>query len=458
MLLTPSITLTNDDLEKSLLMISYFYPPNQAVGGKRIWKMNKYFSDKGYVTTVIAEAPNRIHKETKICLDDSNSKDNVIFTRTINNPFRGSLPRSINPQESMDSIHENRDNIFYLTGRLIYNCLKLPKELMAFPDSKNLWILSAFHAGNALLKRNQFRFIVTSSPPHSCHLVGFLLKKKFNGLHWIADFRDPWVYDSISREFLAIANRRLFKKVIEKADTITVTTKAMLDLFISIAGYDFSHKALVLPNGVELNLFDNVNPKIYAHEKVVFGHLGDLDYEHRNPEPLIQSVKELITNKSISKEDIEIHFWGKSGLWGNKSLKNMISDYGLDDIIFEHDQVSFEEALTIMKGVDVLVLFAENQPIQIPAKTYEYLMSGTPILAFVDVGGATHGLVREFNHVICMSKDEKDKIQKNILYLIKKLSATHDHESHEADPKKGSILSFNHHLEKLRNRMEAYDL
>ena len=33
--------------------------------------------------------------------------------------------------------------------------------------------------------------VVTTGPPHSVHLIGRGLKRAL-GVHWIADFRDPW--------------------------------------------------------------------------------------------------------------------------------------------------------------------------------------------------------------------------------------------------------------------------
>ena len=33
--------------------------------------------------------------------------------------------------------------------------------------------------------------MITTGPPHSSHLVGLKIKKKFD-INWIVDFRDPW--------------------------------------------------------------------------------------------------------------------------------------------------------------------------------------------------------------------------------------------------------------------------
>jgi glycosyltransferase involved in cell wall biosynthesis len=54
--------------------------------------------------------------------------------------------------------------------------------------------------------------------------------------------------------------------------------------------------------------------------------------------------------------------------------------------------VSHQEALGWMLRADLLCLFAQGQPEQIPAKAFEYLAAGAPILAITGEG-ATGDLV-----------------------------------------------------------------
>src|SRR5690606_32411933 len=43
------------------------------------------------------------------------------------------------------------------------------------------------------LKGADIETIITTGPPHSMHLIGLKLKRRFPGLQWIVDFRDPWL-------------------------------------------------------------------------------------------------------------------------------------------------------------------------------------------------------------------------------------------------------------------------
>jgi hypothetical protein len=59
------------------------------------------------------------------------------------------------------------------------------------PDSRKFWIKPSVKLLTDYLRDKDFDAIITTGPPHSVHLIGLALKKKF-GLKWVADFRDPW--------------------------------------------------------------------------------------------------------------------------------------------------------------------------------------------------------------------------------------------------------------------------
>ena len=61
------------------------------------------------------------------------------------------------------------------------------------PDSRVFWIRPSVRYLSKYLKNHpEIKTIVSSGPPHSAHVIGLRLKKKFPNHHWVADFRDPW--------------------------------------------------------------------------------------------------------------------------------------------------------------------------------------------------------------------------------------------------------------------------
>src|SRR5260221_4916273 len=126
----------------------------------------------------------------------------------------------------------------------------------------------------------------------------------------------------------------------------------------------------------------------------------------------------------------------------------------LEAMVFGHGQVPHKESLARIKGIDVLLLLAENQPLQIPAKTYEYLLAEKPLIAFVDEGGATHLLLKRFDNVHCVSKQRKQELRG----LIESISSGHissvDREWSNQRNRNTGELSFAYHLKNLLRKME----
>lgn len=445
--------------EKSIIFVSYYFPPSFAVGGKRIIKMKNFFKDKGYKTLVITEKPESIDEEASTAKNIFQSKE-VIFTKTLRNPIKGSSPTLISLDKKLKLNKEiNSRNLSSKIKSALCDSARYIRDILIFPDDKNFWIPSSVCKAINIIRKQKFKYLLTSSPPHSCHVVGLILKFFFSDLYWIADFRDPWSYHVRPGTFVANISKNLFKKILYKANMVIVTTEPMVDLFEVVADIKLSNKVLVIPNGVDIDIFDKVIPKkISDSKKIIFGHLGDLDYEHRNPEPLLKIFSNLIKCGSISKDCFEIHFWGRLGNWGSRSLSEIVQNFGLEGLVFAHGQVSYNESLMLMKSIDVLLLFAENQPLQIPAKTYEYLFAKKPVLAFVDFGSATHFLIKNFKQVYSTSKSDESGIKLFIINFLSKRFISHSIEEgssgKDEEENLTSRLVFTYHLDRLLKELE----
>ncbi len=443
------------------IIISYYFPPSPAIGGQRIYRIAKFFQRKEVRTSIITGPWAWGKNKCQLSFDAERYPDqlNVYYVAPIiNNPVRG-IPSTVenlyysNFSPRIGSTSERDSNS--LLERAV-KVLRMMRDIFIFPDAMNLWISTSYLKARKVAQGQKFNFLFTSSPPNSCHVVGLMLKRKFPGLFWIADFRDPWIYNLSLNNVVSIAHRKLFETVIRHADAVTVTTEPMRDLFTKILGYKFRAKIFILFNGIELDLFKNVKPKVISTKKIIFAHFGDLDYGHRNPDALLRAFYSIIADDEALRDTFEVHFWGDSGQWQGRTLSDMIREYCLNGIVFDHPRVSRQEALSLMKGVDVLILLAEDQPLQIPAKTYEYLLSGTPILALVDQGSATYQLVKRFQNVLCVSKKNEQEIKvalRNLLEIYRNNSKDLITMNHVREV---SQLSFDFHLEKLLEDIRSY--
>ena len=90
--------------------------------------------------------------------------------------------------------------------------------------------------------------MITTGPPHSSHLVGLKIKKKFD-INWIVDFRDPWseIFYTKNQFKFKISkkiNQSLERKVLNSADKIITTVGEKYHEILLGLGFDTQSKTL----------------------------------------------------------------------------------------------------------------------------------------------------------------------------------------------------------------------
>ncbi len=141
-------------------------------------------------------------------------------------------------------------------------------------------------------------------------------------------------------------------------------------------------KFVTLTNGYDRETFEGLTSEPSRREpgsalRVV--HAGSI-YVGRDPRPLLDAVKSL-------RLPIEVRFFGPppdSGL----DLAREAETRGLADRVSVNGHVPYAQALNEMAGADVLLLMdTPGRTVGVPAKLYEYIGAGRPVLALGERGG-----------------------------------------------------------------------
>lgn len=127
---------------------------------------------------------------------------------------------------------------------------------------------------------------------------------------------------------------------------------------------------------------------------MTFLYAGSL-YYNRNPFPLLDIVKELHDESLIKVGDITFLLYGDCESWNGISLIDWINANNMREIVKIHDFVSVDKINEIMEEVDVLVNFCQGQPLQIPAKTFDYMATGKQCLVVTEHNSDTANLIKE---------------------------------------------------------------
>jgi glycosyltransferase involved in cell wall biosynthesis len=268
--------------------------------------------------------------------------------------------------------------------RYVPHCLGINFKYFHIPDPFIGWLPFALYKGINILKKEKIDAILSTSMPNTCHLVALSLKKRFK-LPWIADFRDSWTQKpsiKYTPSILKLENK-MEAAVIRNADRITAINTPICRKLAQKYPDQPSNKFITIPHGFDPHDFLNV--KRIPTKKFTITYTGSF-YGRRNPKNFLQAIKELVDENKKVKNDIQIQFIGN-----NEVVKKYMKDYNINSIIRTKGFVPHKEIFSILKGSDILLLIIgsgkDSDKIS-TGKIFEYMGSGTPILALIPNGVA----------------------------------------------------------------------
>jgi glycosyltransferase involved in cell wall biosynthesis len=159
---------------KTVLFVSYAFPPAGGAGVQRALKFVKYLGAFGWRAVVLT--PDR---PSVPVLDHSLTRDlppGQVVRR---------LP-SLEPAANQQDGPGPAGN-----GRSALARLKVMVSGLLFPDRNVLWLPTALVGALAAVKRHQASAVLVTAPPFSAFLLGWAVTR-FSGLPLVLDFRDDW--------------------------------------------------------------------------------------------------------------------------------------------------------------------------------------------------------------------------------------------------------------------------
>jgi hypothetical protein len=380
---------------KNVLLISYHFPPSTEVGGIRIANFAKHLPGFGWNPVVLTIKDKHIENIDAGRLADFENTRIVRVGKIFklsklyfamkgilhmegkggNNPSRDSSPGTVKGDS-------------YGSETLYRKIRRYIQAVMALPDFERNWILPAAWAAIREVRKRKIDCILTSCPPYSSHLAG-LLVKSVTGVRWIADYRDPWTISDGRSVFSTCTVTRVIEKMMEKqvirhADTVLANTEIMAEVFkkrfVSIGTGNYVY----LPNMIDLKMYDGFR-RMEKYPKFTISYAGSL-YVGRSPEPLFAAIRELQEEGKIEKGEILVKFAGDCATIAGIPIPAVIARYGLESSVEVNGLVPHAKALEIIRRSHLGLLLAPEQPMQIPAKVYEYMGLGTRILAIAREG------------------------------------------------------------------------
>jgi len=351
---------------KKVLMICFFFPPLGGGGIQRSVKFVKYLPDYNWRPMVLSVKNWHYHAEDNSPLPANDLKI-----------FRA-------PALNWDFIYEW---LYKFRLDFFAHFLKKKESHWLFPDRMIGWLPHAYRIAKTIIRFHRPDLIYTSSPPNTSHVLGYLLKKKFN-IPWVADFRDEWSdYQFFAwNSWQRVLQRAAEKRILHSADQVVSVTTWVINLLKSKSA-NSKHKFTTIPNGFDSSELNNIS-EVGKNRTFTIVHAGTF-YGNRNVNNLASAINVLLQQGKISPDKFRIEFIGSgvdSSIFQNQR------------IIKQYNYLSHHECLRRIKRADATLLIQSHEgKTGIPGKTYEYLALQKPILALIPEHSLLSSFLSQFN-------------------------------------------------------------
>jgi len=383
---------------KRVLLVSYHFYPDSAIGARRISELAAHLRADGHEVTVVSAGGEPIQTDPALNARVQGMRiHRVAVPPKLTPRLLGLLRRRRNAADSaaagVAASESNAQTIAASAEGLLARIKRYYHALEWLVDDHKLWSLRAALRIARLALRERFDWVISSGPPMSPHLA-VLAARPLLRCRWIMDMRDPWTDDQEWLRHVRCAatdriNAFLERRCIAAADVVTTTTPSLARLLKTryperdeaiqciYNGYDGAPERSPPPLG-ELRL-------LYA---------GSI-YYNRDPFPLLRAVAELVARPEVERRKVSFLLVGNCQQWRGSSVSEWIRAHQLEDCIEVRAPVAASEVARLMREANVLVNFAQGQPRQIPAKMFEYIASRRQMLLIAEADSDSAALVRD---------------------------------------------------------------
>lgn len=310
---------------------------------------------------------------------------------------------------------EYPSNVKYLLGianrgstkaralKFIRKFLRIPAMPIRFDD------VSSILAGLQFVNFENYEYIYTVFGNGSEHLVGLKLKKKHPHLKWIAEFRDPWVHNEISRQYVFDNSftwyaeyhwkklEKLQARVLDSVDLLLVESNYHADLIRQ----DFEYKNdILICNGFSDHLLSEI-PQLNIDfcRKPIIAFIGSTYYGYRDAVETFLRVLEELESEGLDFTLISI---------GDNSFAKLAATSTLKEF-YAFQKVTYLKAQAFINKITFgLAVTMEKYPNHVNSKIFEYMQYNKPTLAIAPKGGAMDSILTkaQAGSILSYSKDE----------------------------------------------------
>jgi len=397
---------------KNVLFVSYYFPPIGGAGVQRAAKFVKYLPQFGWRPIVLTTMARDYVQHREFQFDESLSDDVKNCDCEVHR-LRDPEPRALR------ALLE-KFRVFRLFWFVFY---------ALFWEREFFWALAAIPRALRLARTRKASVVYTNSAPYSLILLGFAIKR-MTGLPWVADLRDLWTQDGLgvwpSRWHYRLT-ARVERALLRRADVVIGNTRLAAERLRALLGPTHEKRVIHIPNGYDPDDLPVPERKTSSPDApLLIAHVGTLhaprasksgsglaararralrgagyrpfalDPTMRTPMNLLKAIQILRARQPELRGKVRLLFVG----YLQRAWRERIREMALGDVVEIAGYLPHGRAVRRSAEADALFCVqvgfrdAGKRVPYVPAKLYEYLATGKPILAPV-AEGDTKEVLRE---------------------------------------------------------------
>ena len=366
---------------KKVVIISYFFPPCNFVGGERTFAWAMYLNRFGIYPIIITRQWNDGQKDITDAVVKKEIHEKLEGYEVYRLPYKNSL----------------RDFFSKYNDLKIFNFFQ---KILTFKELvfSNFFIRSLpysnfyFFAKKLIAEDPEIKMIIASGRPFQSFSIGHKLKKDYPHLIWVPDYRDEWTtHQNMSTNGMLST----FIHVLEAKSELKWSKNA--DFFLSVSDYwvasisnYIGKEGFTIKNGYwQLNPVPVIKEK---EKKLIITYAGSL-YPQQDLTIFINAVISLLKNN----KSIYVNFVGINIMkFEEDKIKEMVK--GFEKNFTFSPRISKVSLRKIYERTDLLLLTGfKGVKGWYPVKLFDYFSTGIPLLLCPSDKDVMEGFIGELD-------------------------------------------------------------
>ena len=393
-------------------LVAYHYPPDPAVGSLRARNVAQAFAAAGHEVVVISVARPEAPKDAR----DGRVRVLRVVPGLAPRDVLAKLKRTLSRKSAAplggrgDEKQEAKSGAAWKSPDRVSRLRRWVSAITWLPDDRQGFILPAAKAAAAIMRGDGKDLLYTTAPPFSDHLVGLIARRR-KRCRWIVEYRDPWTDSSHKPWFVRTKltdwiEERIERRCLLTSDGVVPVSMVFSEVLTRRCGPMLAKKMIVVRNGIP----DVAKPRLADPNRFRIVYAGSF-YLRRDPLPFLNALAAI--RRCGGPRQLDVQLVGDCRFFEGLPLAPEVERLGLSDIVTFVDWLPHDQSVAMMQSADLLLLLAQDQPLSIPNKAYEYLGTGKPILAVVDRDGETARVLKEVGgHIVLSGDDPPDAMQR----------------------------------------------